>query len=433
MPTFTYKAATAEGGLVSGVLDGDSEADVLRTLDEQALTVVALRPARTANRPAGSGGQLGWGGRLAGWGGRLARHSESRAEALGTTTTVRLRTVQLLEFTRQLKVMLASGVPLLETLGVLHGRARGDYQMMLARISTDIQRGATLSEALAQHPRTFDPLYVGTIRAGEAAGLQTEVLDQLTAYYERRAALRRELYGALTYPAIVVVTLIGACALLLTYVVPQFQSIFAAAKVNLPLPTQLLLATSRFMTAHGVHLLIGVVALALIAWWAAPHPRVRAAAGALAARLPVMGSILRLTTVVQFAQMLGLLERAGLPVLETLKVIETMLLPGPVRALTGHVRRQVAAGNSITAALEGTHVLPDLVEHMIAVGEQSGRIDETLLAAAQHYEEEMRVRLKRLTTALEPLLTLLVSGMVLFVAMAVFLPLWEANALMLKH
>ena len=406
MPSFAYRAADASGRVIDGVLDAESEAEASRVLVQKSLTPLRMRRAKS-------------------------RSSASR-EDLGMTTKIRLRQREVLEFTRQLKVMLASGVTLLATLGLLRQRAKGNYQRLLDRIAGDIQSGSTLSEAIAAHPRTFDPFYVGTIKAGEAGGISTAALDELIAYYERRAAVRREVIGALTYPGLVICTLIGACIVLLTWVVPQFKTVFASSGTDLPLPTLALLGLSDFIRVHGWKLGAGAAGLAVAAWYCAPIPAVRARFARLVARLPVLGNIFYLSSVVQFSHMIALLERAGLPLLENLKVVEEMLMYGPVRALMGRIRREVTVGAAITDAVAGTRVLPDLVEQMIAVGEQSGRIDETLSAAAQHYEEEIRIKIKRLTTLLEPLLTLLVSSLVLGVAMAIFLPMWEANSIMLK-
>ncbi len=407
MPTFAYQAADSIGRVVSGSLDAESEADVARMLEQRSLTPLSMRPAKSKRDAA-----------------RINTNEPSK---------IRLRLRELLEFTRQLKVMLASGVTVLSTIALLRQRAKGNYQRLLDRLAADIQRGTTLSEALAAHPRTFDPFYIGTIRAGEAAGVHTEALTELIAYYERRAGLRRELIDALTYPAIVVLALIGACIVMLTYVVPQFESVFASSGVALPLPTRVLLALSGFVTGYAWALIVGLVVLVTTGWLLSPHPRVRSAVGHIAARLPLFGPVIYLATVVQFARMIALLERSGLPLLETFKVVTEMLIPGRVKDLCSNVRREIATGSSITDAVTGTNVLPDLVEQMIAVGEQTGRIDETLAAAAAHYEEEMRVKIRRTTTMLEPLLTMLISGMVLVIALAIFLPLWEANSLMLEH
>jgi type II secretory pathway component PulF len=405
MPTFAYRAANATGQLTDGVIDGASEADVLRVLEQRALTALTLRQT-DVGRDGGAG----------------------RA-----TTRIRLPLFQLLEFTRQLKVMLDSGVTLLATLGVLRQSARGSYQQLLDRVSADIQRGATLSDALAAHPWTFDPFYIGTIRAGEAAGVHTESLDELVKYYERRAALKREVLGALTYPAIVLAALTGACVVMLTWVIPQFKGLFTGLGGQLPLPTRILLAISDAVTQHAGLLLIGLALAGALAWLLSPVPTVRSAVGHLISRLPFVGKVVYLSTVVQFARMIALLERAGLPLLETLKLVEDGLMSGPVKRLAVTIRRKVAGGSSISASVTGTNILPDLVEHMISVGEATGRIDETLNAAAAHYEDQMRVRIRRLTTALEPLLTLLLSLLVLSVALAIFLPIWEMNSLMLEE
>jgi type II secretory pathway component PulF len=407
MPSFVYRAADTTGRVIEGVLDAESEAEAARALAQRSLMPLRMRPAKSKRAAA--------------------------RDDLGVSTKIRLRLRELLEFTRQLKVMLASGVTLLSTLALLRQKAKGDYQRLLDRIAGDIQSGATLSEALAAHPRTFDPFYIGTIKAGEAGGISTAALDELIAYYERRATLRREIFSALTYPAIVVVALIGASIVMLTWVVPQFSAVFAATGGTLPLPTRLLLATSQFVASHGWELGAGALALAIGAWLLAPLPAVRAAIGHALARLPLIGHVFYLSSVVQFSRMIALLERAGLPLLESLKVVENMLMASPVKTLTTDIRRKVTIGSSITDAVSETHVLPELVEQMIAVGEQTGRIDETLSAAAAHYEEDIHVRIKRLTTALEPALTLVVSALVLGLALAIFLPMWETNTLMLKH
>jgi type II secretory pathway component PulF len=403
---FVYRAADLAGRVVDGSLEAESEAAVAVTLEQRSLTPLYLRRAKS-------------------------RHA--RGGGVNEPTTICLKQHDLLEFTRQLKLMLASGITILATLALLRQRATGGFQQLLDRVAGDIQSGCTLSEALAAHPRTFDPFYVGTIRAGEAAGVHTQALDELIRYYERRAKLRREIRGALTYPAIVVAALAGACVVLVTFVIPQFQTVLSHSGVDLPLPTRVLLGASAFVQARGWWLLGAVLALAVVASLIRPLPPVRNAFGHLLTKVPFIGYILYLSSVVQFARMLALLERAGLPLLESLRVVTEMLMPGPVRTLIADVRRQVATGNAISDAIAGTHVLPPLVEQMIAVGEQAGRIDETLYAAADHYEEEVRIRILRLTTALEPLLTVLLSSLVLGVALAIFMPMWRMNSALLKH
>ncbi|MGE0481416.1 MAG: type II secretion system F family protein, partial [Phycisphaerae bacterium] len=270
-------------------------------------------------------------------------------------------------------------------------------------------------------------------RAGEAAGVHTDALDELIRFQERRAALRRELVQALTYPAIGALVLIGACILMLTVVVPQFQALFASAGADLPVATRVLLAVSDFVTHRGGVLAgaVGTAAIALRLLWA--RPGFQLALGLAASRLPLIGRVYYYAGVVQFCRMYALLERAGLPILDTLRVVEQMLPPGPLRRLAGEMQKQIASGSSITATIEKRDVLPDVVEHMIAVGESAGRMDEMLAAAAAHYDDELRVQIRRMTTALEPLLTLVVSALVLGVALAIFQPLWRMNAVLLEH
>ena len=406
MPAFAYRAADSTGRVLEGVLEGESEAVALRALEHQSLTPLTLRRAKDA-RAAASG------------------------EA--TASRIRLRLPQLLEFTRQLKVMLKSGITLLSALGTLRATTKeGSYCRLLDRIAADIQSGATLSEALAAHPRTFDPFYIGTIRAGEAAGIHPEALEELIKYYERRAESRRQVFNALTYPAIVVVALIGACIVMLTWVVPQFAGIFAGMSTELPLPTRVLLGISAFVRGHSVLLLGGAATLVVGGVALSRQPAVRNAFGVFVSRVPVIGSIIYLSTVIQFARMIALLESAGLPLLETFRIVESAVMAGPVKRLTHEMRRRCASGDSIASAVQDTGVLPKLVEHMIIVGETTGNIDELLLAAAAHFEERLQVRIRALTTVLEPVLVLVVSSLVLGVALAIFLPIWKMNSALMN-
>ncbi len=404
MAVFAYRASDSEGRIIRGVVEGRTEADALRALEKQALTVLTLKQARSKKQAAAD---------------------------QGLRSRIALPMAQVLEFTRQLRVMLEAGVPLLTALAVLAKRARGDYRRLLERIATDIQSGTTLSEALSHHPRTFDAFYIGSVRAGEAAGVHTDVLTELTKYYEQRAAIRRELRSALMYPTIVVLALVVACIVLLTWVVPQFAGMFASLGTDLPLPTRVLLAISAFVRHQWPILLTALALAAAVAHKLLSLPAVRMRLGALLTRVPLIGPVIFLATVVQFCRMMALLERAGLPLLESLKVIEDLLMPGPIRRLVGHIRQRVAGGATIASAVAEMPVLPDMAEHMIHVGESAGKLDETLTAAADFFEEQMRLRLKALLTLLEPALTLVVSLLVLGVAMAIFMPMWDMNTALL--
>lgn len=405
MPGFIYRAADADGRLVDGRIDGESEADAVRELERKQLTALSIRRDRSR------------------------ASVETQREPV---TRIRLKPAVVLDFTRQLKVLLANGAMVSEIFSLLRRRATDDYRAFLDAVAADIQKGSTLSDALARHPRSFDAFYIGTIRAGEAAGVQPEALDELVKFHERRAALRRDIVGALSYPAIVVLTLIGAAIVMLTLVVPQFETVFAGAGARLPLPTRVLMAVSHLLTRNWAILTPAALGGIALSWYALRVPRVRRALTWLAAKTPFIGQVLHLGAVVQFGRMVALLERAGLPIMETLKIVEDALIPGRVRELTGNVRRQVAAGASLTAAIIADGALPVVMEHSVAVGESSGTVDEALNTAADHFEEMMRVRIKRMTLALEPLLMLTVAAMVLGVALAVFLPMWEMNSVLLS-
>ena len=406
MVAFAYRAANEAGNVVTGVIEEESEAVALRALEQQALTPLTLRRAKNARDAAADKGE---------------------------TTRIRLRQRQLLDFTRQLRVMLNSGITLLSALSLLRQTSHDPkYRALMERIAGDIQSGATLSEALAAHPNTFDDFYIGTVRAGEAGGVHLQAMDELIKHYERRTEMRREVIGALTYPAIVVCALVVASIVMLTFVVPQFKGLFAGMGADLPAPTRVLLTVSDMIREHSLLLGGGVVAIIVTIVAVLRTPRGRATFGYMVAHIPLLGRVVYLSTVVQFCRMVALLEAAGLPLLETFKIVENALFPGRVRKLTGEIRRQVGGGSTIASAVADTNVLPKLVEHMISVGEATGDIDQMLNAAGDHLEEQMRLRIKSLTTALEPVLVLVISAMVLGMALAIFLPIWDMNSVMLN-
>lgn len=403
---FRFQAADPAGKLVRGKLTAESEAEVVQLLEQRSLAAIEIRALQTR---------------------RAAEASQRRQSSL------RISTARLLEFTRQTMVMLNSGVTLLSALGTMRRRARGSYRELLDRIAGDIQRGATFSEALAAHPCVFDSLYCGAIRAGEAAGVHTEALRELVRFYERRQALRRQLIGALTYPALVVFTLIAACVVMLTVVVPQFEALFKQAGVQLPLPTRILLAVSGLFRHHGAVLATSGAILVAGAWYAWRSPAMRQRFGIAVSCLPIVGGFIHLASVVQFCRMTALLDGAGLPLLESLRVVQDTLFPGRVRAIAQRMGRAVASGSTISSAIREDDALPEVVTQMITVGEETGRLDEMLAVAAEHYDGEVTVRLRVLTTALEPVLTLMVSLLVLGTALAIFMPMWELNTVLLKH
>ena len=410
MPSFVYRAADSSGRLIDGEINCNSESDAVLELERRDLTALSMK--RTGSRSEES--------------------ETARSSGRNPASRIRLKPTVVLDFTRQLKVLLANGATVTDIFRLLRRRAGGDYRRFLEQVVADIQRGGTLSEALARHPRSFDAFYIGTIRAGEAGGVQPEALEELVRFHERRMALKRDVIGALSYPAIVILTLIGAAIVMLTLVIPQFETVFAGAGARLPLATRVLMAISHFVKDQWMALSLAALVGAGAAWQALRMPRCRVWLGWLGSKTPFVGGVLYLGSVVQFGRMVALLERAGLPIMETLKIVNDAIIPGRVRQMTENIRRQIAAGASLTAAIVADGSLPVVMEHSVAVGESSGTVDEALNTASDHFEDMMHVRIRRMTLALEPILMFVVAAMVLGVALAIFLPMWELNSVLLN-
>jgi MSHA biogenesis protein MshG len=319
-----------------------------------------------------------------------------------------------------------SGVPLLSSLFALERQTTlPPVKRILSAIRQDLLRGKPFSQALGRHPRMFSPVYRNLVRVGEVGGVLDQMLWQLAKLFEWELGVRTRLREALTYPMIVIVTLIVALTLTLALVLPQFSQMFLSFRIQLPLQTRLLIGFSHLVSHYGWLLLLLAVAsgfgLASCLrtdagrdWWHAAQ-----------LRLPIVGRFILEFTISRFARVTASLTRSGVPILETLTLASESLSNRAVKRRLESVYRRVKGGTSLGSALAAEPMFPAMVTQMVATGEETGRLDELLHHVSEYYEQQVTIGLRRLITYLEPALLLVISLGVLLMAIAVYLPMWD--------
>jgi len=333
---------------------------------------------------------------------------------------------QRLHFTRQLASLVNAGVPVTRSLEILGRQEQHPvFRQMLDDLAGVISAGGSLSDGLAQHPRSFDRLYVNMVKAGEAGGALGPVLGRMADFLEKTERLRGRVKAAMIYPVIIMTVAAAILTVLLTFVVPKFQQIFTGLLRGQPLPalTRGLIDASALLRSHAL-LAGGLVAVAVwvlaLACRTAPGARVW---DRLLLRVPVMGGLLLRATVARFARTLGSLLTCGVPIVEALAITEATSGNGHVAAALGRVRERIKQGEGFARTLEATGLFPAMVSGMIQVGEETGALAEMLGRIADAYEEEVDQAVAGLTSIIEPVMVVLMAVVVGTIVLALFLPI----------
>ena len=338
---------------------------------------------------------------------------------------------QLVLCTRQLATLIKAGMPLLRALRTIGEQLDpGPMQDVMSTVATDVESGVKFSEALSSHPRWFPVFYVNMVRAGEIGGLLDEILKRLAELLEKQARIRQRVKSALMYPAFVMVAALGIVVILMIFVVPTFVGMFTELGSTLPLPTRILVVTADIMRSWW-----WLVLLVMAGCWAllkmglqTPTGRRLADQGMLNA--PIFGSLVERIVVARFARTFGTLIASGVPILTALETVRATVTNVVIDDALQEVEQSLKAGESLARPIETSGVFPPLVSRMIALGEETGQLDQMLMQIADSYDEEVDVQLAGLTQLLEPILILFVGGIVGFIVMAMFLPLMSLTKLL---
>lgn len=338
---------------------------------------------------------------------------------------------QLVLSTRQLATLIKAGMPLLRTLRTISdqldpGLLRGAF----STVASDVEAGVKFSEALSRHPRHFPPFYVNMIRAGEVGGMLDEILKRLAELLDNQQRLRDRVRSALMYPAFVMLAAVAILVILMAFVVPTFLSLFSELGSALPLPTRILVIVSQ-TARRGWWLLVLLIGLGGFLTQAALNsPPGRAMYDRLTLHLPVFGSLIHRVLLARFARTLGTLLSSGVPILGALETVRATVTNAVLDEALQDVERSLKTGESLARPMELSGAFPPLVTRMVALGEETGQLDQMLVQLADSYEEEVEVQLNGLTQLLEPMLIVGVGGVVAFIVIAMFLPLLSLTKLL---
>ncbi|MGQ0614744.1 MAG: type II secretion system F family protein [Planctomycetaceae bacterium] len=337
---------------------------------------------------------------------------------------------QLTQFTSQLSTLQDAGLPIVSCLKILEGQLpKGLFKNVLVSVTEDVESGASLSEALAKHPRVFDGLYVNMVRAGEAGGVLDVILARLASFKEKAAKLRRRVKGAAAYPIAVLIVIVLILLFIMTNVVPKFEQVFATSKLGaegLPGPTKAVTRASRWLVEYWWMFLLTVFLL----FWALPRlirssPGGRYFMDSMRLKLPIIGPLYKKILVARFTRTFGTLISSGVPILEALAIVKGAVGNAVLEKVISEVHDAIREGESIAEPLgqQKIQIFDDLVVNMIDVGEKTGELDKMLIKVADNYDEEVDVAVGSLTSLLEPLLIVFMGGAVFIIVLALFLPL----------
>jgi type IV pilus assembly protein PilC len=395
MPDYTYRGTNRAGASVSGVMQAASKAELQNLLRRQQITPTKMsEKGKEFNLPTFGGG---------------------------------VNAKELAIFTRQFSVMIDAGLPLVQCLEILASQQENQtFQKVLVGTRGSVEGGATLSAAMRQYPKVFDPLYFNMVEAGETGGILDTILQRLSTYIEKNVKLQRAVKSALVYPVGVLTVAAAVITLLLWKVVPIFATLFAGLGVDLPLPTKIVIGLSNFIgSIFGLLILVAIagIGIGLKVWYGTQQGRY--AIDATILRLPVLGILMRKIAVARFTRTLGTLISSGVPILEGLDITAKTAGNAVVERALKRVRKSLEEGKSLTEPLKESEVFPGMVTQMIAVGEQTGAMDAMLQKIADFYEEEVDAAVKDLLTALEPVMIVFLGLVVGGVVISMYLPLFS--------
>jgi type IV pilus assembly protein PilC len=392
MPVFAYSARTVGGELKQDEIELPTRDEVIKYLRKRRLIPVTVRV-------------------------------KPKEIKLGMKRKVKTREMVIL--TRQFATMINAGLPLVKALQILAEQVTNPtIQAAIEKVVHDVESGDTLAHALKEHPKLFSPLYVNMVDAGEAGGILDTILLRLATFLEKADALARKVKGAMIYPAVVFSVAALAIAILLLFVIPTFESMFASFNQELPLPTRIVIGLSNFLQGYWLWLLIGgVVAGVLFRRWVATSSG-RLLFDRMLLRAPLLGPLVRKSAIARFTRTLSTLLSAGVNILEGMEITARTAGNRVIHDAVIESRASIAGGKSISEPLRQSGVFPPMVTQMINVGEETGDLDGMLGKIADFYEDEVDVAVESLLKALEPAMIVILGTIVGGMIIAMYLPIF---------
>lgn len=406
MPQFAYQGRNARGELVKGVLEGASSGAVADQLFSTGITPVHINEAAGAAAPAAGGGAAKR---------REIRFGEPKVEL-----------ADLMLFSRQMHTLLKSGVPIIRALaGLQESSQNPTLAKVVGEVRDGLESGRELSFSMRAHPKVFSSFMVNMVRVGEMTGRLDEVFLRLYDFFAFEKKMRDDIRAALRYPMFVMIALAAAMFIVNIFVIPAFAKMFASFKTELPLMTRVLIATSDAFVAHWWLMLIGIVAAVVGFRLYTAAPKGRYAWDWLKLKLPVVGSLIHKATLARFSRSFAISGKSGVPIVQGLAMVAEVVDNAFLESRILQMRDGIERGESILRTAVATGVFDPVVLQMVAVGEETGEIDDLMGEIADMYEREVTIEVEGLTAKIEPLLLVFMGVLVLVLALGVFLPMWD--------
>jgi type IV pilus assembly protein PilC len=396
MPIFIWKGADRQGRKQKGEIEADNQTIARQLLIRQNITIQSLKA-----KP------------------------KDLMEYLPFLQP-KVKTKDLVVFTRQFATLIDAGVPLVQCLDILQQQEKNiTFKRIVAQIKNDVESGKTFSESLKKHPEVFDALYVNLVAAGEMGGMLDVALNRLAAYIEKVAKLKKKVQGAMTYPAVVVGIALLVVAVILTYVIPIFAQLFRDAGAKLPPLTVLVMSLSDFFKNYIHWIVLAVILIVFLFRRFRKTPKGRDWTDRLILRAPVFGILLRKVAIARFARTLGTMLSSGVPILDSMDIVASTAGNSVIERELRKARASIAEGQTVAEPLAKSGVFPPMVVQMIGVGEATGALDEMLAKIADFYDEEVDVAVDALTSLLEPLMIVFLGVTIGGLLVAMYLPIFQ--------
>lgn len=397
MPNYRYKARDKYGALFIGTFETSGKEAVAGHLDSLGYIPVFIEEEKP---------------------------SVSLAQFLPQLETI--TSEDLIIFSRQLATLISAGIPFMASFTALEEQTENPkLKKVINQVRREVEGGSTFADALAKHPKVFSALYVSMVKAGETGGVLDEILNRLATLAEHEAETRARIKAATRYPKIVLVALFVAFGILVSFVIPKFAALYANFKAELPLPTRIMIGINTAVHRYGLAILAG---LTLAVWGFRKYintPAGRLWWDGIKLRLPIFGSIFMKTALSRFSRVFGTLTRSGLPVLQTLEIVSETVDNVVIARIVDNIRDSARQGRGIVQPMRVSKIFPPIVIQMVAVGEESGKMEEMLMKVSEYYDRDVDYAIKNLSSSLEPLLLVVIGGVILFLALAIFMPWWN--------
>ncbi len=401
MPIFNYRARDRAGQAVAGTLDATG-LDIARIrLGEMGYIPVSLKEGK-------------------------ARKSGFSINFLKP----KVKDKDIIVFNRQLATLFSAGIPLLRGVqGLAEQMQNKTFKEILLKVAAEIQTGSSFSDALAKHPKVFSGLYINMIRAGEASGTLDDILGRLASLAEHAAETKAKIKAATRYPKIVVSAMIIAILILMKFVVPQFMAIFQQVDLELPLATRMLIEANYLFTNYWYILFVGAGALFFAFKAYTKTYRGRRQLDLLKLKVPIFGPIFLKIAMSVFTRTMSTLNRSGLSIIENLKICAEVVENIPISEVISDIEQGVKRGESVTATIKKSSLFTPMVVQMMSAGEESGELDSMLVKVSEYYDMEVDYSIKNIASLIEPILLAFLGAVVLFLMLAIFLPMWDLTKL----